>query len=176
MKKKIFITSERLEGLRDYNEIFRKDVTYDNIKSYQKPGLHLLSEKHIYRKTTGGGGGQIELPSLARLFRVKVTSPKIVREMFQFRDAATYKLIKQTDFQTTFVHSACSGTQSIKFIGQKIWEIWIHEIKQLEGPQESKKTINHRIKHHVHENYVKLIYVDLVLFDIGSHTKEVLKL
>ena len=27
---------------RKLNEIFRKDVTYDNIKSHKKPGYHLL--------------------------------------------------------------------------------------------------------------------------------------
>ena len=27
---------------RKFNEIFRKDVTYDNIKSHKKPGYHLL--------------------------------------------------------------------------------------------------------------------------------------
>ena len=29
-------------------------MTYDNIKSDKKTGLHLFSEKRIFRKTTGG--------------------------------------------------------------------------------------------------------------------------
>ena len=33
-----------LNDLRNFNEIFRKDVPYDNIKSHRKPGLWRLSE------------------------------------------------------------------------------------------------------------------------------------
>ena len=44
-----------MNGLRNYNEIFKKDVTFDNVKNHKKPGLHLFSEKHIFGKTTGGG-------------------------------------------------------------------------------------------------------------------------
>ena len=48
-----------MNELRNFIEIFRKDfrkdVTYDNIKSHKKPGLHLFSEKNIFGKTTGGG-------------------------------------------------------------------------------------------------------------------------
>ena len=38
-KSSCFISSERW---RNFNEIFRKDVTYDNIKSCKKVGLHPL--------------------------------------------------------------------------------------------------------------------------------------
>ena len=39
-------------------------MTYDNIKSHKKPGLHSLSIRYILGKTTGGkghfkGGGQL---------------------------------------------------------------------------------------------------------------------
>ena len=36
------------------NEIFGKDLIYDNIKSYKKAGLHPLPRKHIFGKSTGG--------------------------------------------------------------------------------------------------------------------------
>ena len=49
--------------MRNLNEIFRKDVAYDNFKSYKKPGFHPLFRRYNFRKTTGGGGG------------VKLTSP-----------------------------------------------------------------------------------------------------
>ena len=45
---------------RNFNDIFWKDVTYDNIQSHKKAGLHPLSRKYIFRKTTwkrGIGGG-----------------------------------------------------------------------------------------------------------------------
>ena len=32
-------------------------MTYDNIKSHKKPGLHPLSRICIFEKTTGGWGG-----------------------------------------------------------------------------------------------------------------------
>ena len=53
-----------LNKLRNFNEIFRKDVTYDNmkfsgkmwlndnIKSHKKPGDHPLFRRYIFRKTT----------------------------------------------------------------------------------------------------------------------------
>ena len=40
--------------MRNFKEIFRKDVTYDNIKSHKKPGLNPLSRSYIFGKTTGG--------------------------------------------------------------------------------------------------------------------------
>ena len=36
-----------------WKEIFRKDVTNDNIKSHKKPGLHLFSIKYNLGKTIG---------------------------------------------------------------------------------------------------------------------------
>ena len=38
----------------NFNETFRKDVTYDNIKSHKKPGIQPLSRRYIFGKTTGG--------------------------------------------------------------------------------------------------------------------------
>ena len=58
MTEKIFISSERPEFQWD----FQKNVTYDNIKSHKKPGLHPLSRRYIFGKTTGGvKGAQIDL-------------------------------------------------------------------------------------------------------------------
>ena len=41
-----------LNEFRNFNEIFRKDVTSDNIKSHKKPVLHPFSEIQIFGKTT----------------------------------------------------------------------------------------------------------------------------
>ena len=44
-----------LNELRNFNKIFKKDVTYDNIKSHKKnTGLRHLSKKNIFRKTKRG--------------------------------------------------------------------------------------------------------------------------
>ena len=44
-----------LNDWKNFNEIFKKDVPNDNMKSYKKPGFHPLSRKYIFRKTIGGG-------------------------------------------------------------------------------------------------------------------------
>ena len=36
--------------MRNFNKVFRKDMTYDNIKSHKKARLHTLSRRHIFRK------------------------------------------------------------------------------------------------------------------------------
>ena len=49
-------TSYLLNEYRNLNEIFRKDVTYDNIKSHIKTGLQSFSEKtHFWKNHSGEG-------------------------------------------------------------------------------------------------------------------------
>ena len=50
--KKIFISTR---GKRNLNKIYKGDVTYDNIKSYKKAGLHSVSRKYIFGNTTEVG-------------------------------------------------------------------------------------------------------------------------
>ena len=66
-------------------------------------------------------------------------SPRIVKEIFQFRDVVPYQLRQQTDSQIPSVHNVFSGIESIKFLGPKIREILPHEVKQLESLKELKK-------------------------------------
>ena len=42
--------------LRNFNEIFRKDVAYGYIKSHKKAGFHHLPRKLILEKSRGRGG------------------------------------------------------------------------------------------------------------------------
>ena len=42
-----------LNSLRNVNAIFRKDMTYDNVKSHKKTGLQLFFEKHVFGKARG---------------------------------------------------------------------------------------------------------------------------
>ena len=46
-----------LNNSRDFNEIFRKDVTYDNVKSHRKQGFTLSLEGVFFETPYGGGGG-----------------------------------------------------------------------------------------------------------------------
>ena len=43
----------------NFKEIFRKNVTYGNIKSHQKLGLHPPSRKRNFGNTATGGGGAL---------------------------------------------------------------------------------------------------------------------
>ena len=47
-------SSYLLNNLRSFDEIFRKDVTYDNIKSHKKARFHPLFRMYIFRKNTRG--------------------------------------------------------------------------------------------------------------------------
>ena len=42
-----------MNDLRNFNVILRKNLTYDSIKGQEKPGLHPLSRRYIFGKTTG---------------------------------------------------------------------------------------------------------------------------
>ena len=53
LTNKFFISSGRLD---DFNEILKKDVTFDNINS-KKTGFYPLSRRYIFQETTRVGGG-----------------------------------------------------------------------------------------------------------------------
>ena len=46
-------SSYLLNNSRNFNETFRKNVTYDNIKSHKKSEFHPLFRRYIFEKTTG---------------------------------------------------------------------------------------------------------------------------
>ena len=64
-----------------------------------------------------------------------------MKEIFQFRDAVSYKLRTQADFQIPYVHSVFSGTEGIIFLRPKTWEILPHKIRQVGKLKEFKKAI-----------------------------------
>ena len=43
-----------MNDLRNFNETFRKDVTYENIKSQKKTGLQPLWKLHFWKNDSGG--------------------------------------------------------------------------------------------------------------------------
>ena len=61
MTEKLFIHFEQLEN---FNEIFRKDVTYDNIKSHKNQDFTSLQKIYFLKYT---GRGQIHHPSCFRV-------------------------------------------------------------------------------------------------------------
>ena len=59
----IEILHKFLNDLTNFSEIFRKDVTYDNIKSCKKTGFHPLFKTYIFQKIIEGG--QSNAPSFS---------------------------------------------------------------------------------------------------------------
>ena len=80
--------------------------------------------------------------STIEMFKMfKDISPQIGENIFQFRDALSCQLRKQTNFLIAYVHSLFSCTDSIKFLKPKVWKSLPHEIKQLKNFEEIKKSI-----------------------------------
>ena len=51
-----------LSDFRNFNEIFSKEVTYDNIKVTKNQGFNLSLEHAVFEKPESGGLGQSEPP------------------------------------------------------------------------------------------------------------------
>ena len=65
-------------------------------------------------------------------------NPETVNELFQFREQISYKLRQRLQFQIAWVHSLFSGTESLKFLGPKIWALVPNEMKQSESLEKSR--------------------------------------
>ena len=70
--------------------MFRKDVTYDNMKSYKKRTF-TLSRKHFFGKIKGRRG-QIDLPSLFRVNLKLSFFPKRLKKIGLFWLSKRFKL------------------------------------------------------------------------------------
>ena len=65
------------------------------------------------------------------MFKVSSSlSPKIVNELFQFREQIPNELRQRSQVQIPWIHSVLSGTESLKFLGPKVWAL---VMKQLES-------------------------------------------
>ena len=49
--------------------------------------------------------------------------PEIVNKLFQFREQMPYELRQRGQFQIPWVRSVFSGTESLKFLGPKLWAL-----------------------------------------------------
>ena len=59
--------------MRNFNEVFGKDLPYDNIKSHKKAGVYPLFRKYSFRITTGQGQIDSPPPHPASLLRVNAS-------------------------------------------------------------------------------------------------------
>ena len=71
-------------------------------------------------------------------------SPEIVIDLFQFREPNPYELRRRSHFQIVFVHLVSSGTESLKFLGSKIWALVPNEMKQSESLEKFRNAIKQR--------------------------------
>ena len=58
---------------------------------------------------------------------------QIVKGLFQFRNEIPYNLRQRSQFHILPVRTVFNGTDSIKFLGNKIWDLIPDEIKELES-------------------------------------------
>ena len=76
------------------------------------------------------------------MFKVsKGLCPEIVKGLFQFRNDIPYNLRQRSQFHIPPVRTVFSGTESIKYLGLKIWELIPDEMKELESLWEFKRVI-----------------------------------
>ena len=76
------------------------------------------------------------------MFKVHTkTSPEIMQEVFQVKEQGNYNLRNQTDFVIPQVKSVNHGSESIRFLGPKIWESLPNDLKNKESVDSFKTAI-----------------------------------
>ena len=59
--------------------------------------------------------------------------PEVVKGLSQFRNGIRYNLRQRSQFHIPPLQTVFSGTESIKYLGPKIWELIPDEMKELES-------------------------------------------
>ena len=78
---------------------------------------------------------------VTELYKVKSNmAPEILNEIFQNR-TSSYTLRTNSSFAVRPVHSVYRGTESLSFLGPKIWELVPEDVKQSESLEIFKKKI-----------------------------------
>ena len=75
------------------------------------------------------------------MFKIKkYMAPEFLNEIFQKR-ALPYNLRRNSNFSSRQVHSVYHGTESLSFLGPKIWELIPEDTKQPESLEIFKNKI-----------------------------------
>ena len=78
---------------------------------------------------------------VTKLYKVKSNmAPEILNEIFQNR-TSSYNLRTNSSFADRPVHSVYHGTESLSFLGPKIWELFPKDAKQSDSLEIFKKKI-----------------------------------
>ena len=74
-------------------------------------------------------------------------NPEIANEIFRIKNEVSYELRHRSCFHIRSVNTASSGTESIRFLGSKVWELIPNDIKclQSKGFQNSNEEIETKI-------------------------------
>ena len=76
------------------------------------------------------------------MYKVKnELAPAITANIFSTMNENPYNLRNYNDFRIPFARTVYHGTESISYLGPKIWEIVPREIKDLESLNSFKKSI-----------------------------------
>ena len=94
--------------MRNFNEIFKKDVPHDNIKSQKKAKLHSLLENYIFSQ--GERGKIVKLTPPPGLFRIKVLLRKL--RLVRKNQLDTLSHVYFTD-QNLILFSRCQQERTI---------------------------------------------------------------
>ena len=109
--------------------IVYSDKTSDFSELLEKDGSVSIHYQNIRRLAT-------------EMFKIsKVLCPEIVKELFQFRNDIPGNLRQKFQFHIPPVQTVFSGTESIKFLGPKIWEFIPDEIKEIESLWKFKRAV-----------------------------------
>ena len=97
------------------------------------------------------------------MFKVKnELSPEIICDIFMQRINNHYNLRHINHFETTFVKTVYNGTESVSYLGTKIWDIVPEEYKTLNSLNSFKESIKIRYPLTVPADFVKPMYMVLV--------------
>ena len=64
-----------------------------------------------------------------------------INGIFRIRDETSYEFRQRSCFHIPSVNTVFSGTESIRFLGPKIWELITNDIKYLENLRDFKTAI-----------------------------------
>ena len=128
--------------MRNFNEVFREAVPYDNIKSHKKSEFHPLFRRYIFQKTTGGD--QIKLtpsprppiPAVLGLKKICKNYSKFVRlpgKIISFNHSASNcmkSLLMICSKSAKVTSKQCSGAILISlFFRIKLFKV-IHSVER----------------------------------------------
>ena len=72
---------------------------------------------------------------------INFENPQIINGIFCIRDETSYKLQQRSCFRIPTVNTVFSGTESIRFLDPKIWELIPNDIKCLQNLRDFKTVV-----------------------------------